>query len=125
MSQWNWLREAELIIFKTNLKGIKMQFIPNTLLGFFDSSHKSYKIPDYQRAYSWEQHHWKALLDDLLEQNEGDNNYFFGNILIEETSKNRQYEIIDGQQRIITIIIFIHNMTTMRGLWSLTFYLYT
>ena len=31
-----------------------MQFIPNTVIGFFDSSQKSYEIPVYQRAYSWD-----------------------------------------------------------------------
>ena len=55
-----------------------MQFIPNTILGFFDSSQKTYEIPVYQRAYSWEKANWETFLDDLREQIEGDNNYFFG-----------------------------------------------
>ena len=87
-----------------------MQFIPNTILGLFDSSQKSYEIPVYQRAYSWEQQNWKTLLDDLLEQVKGDNNYFFGNLLLEEISKNRKYEIIDGQQRITTLTIFMRSI---------------
>jgi len=87
-----------------------MHFIPNTVLGLFDSSQKSYKIPVYQRAYSWEKKNWKTFLDDLLEQIQGDNNYFFGNLLLEIISKNRKYEIIDGQQRITTLTIFMRSM---------------
>lgn len=93
-----------------NNNGEIMQFIPNTILGLFDSSQKSYEVPVYQRAYSWEKQNWKTFLDDLLEQIQGDNNYFFGNILLEVLSKNRKYEIIDGQQRITTLTIFIRAM---------------
>ena len=84
-----------------------MQFIPNTILGLFDSSQKSYEIPVYQRAYSWEKPNWKTFLDDLLEQIQGHNNYFFGNLLLEVIQKNKKYEIIDGQQRITTLTIFM------------------
>ena len=54
-----------------------MQFIPNTIIGLFDSSQKSYEIPVYQRAYSREKQNWKIFLDDFLEQIQGDNNYFY------------------------------------------------
>jgi len=87
-----------------------MQFIPSTILGLFDSSQKSYEIPVYQRAYSWEKLNWKTFLDDLLEQIQGEHNYFFGNLLLEVISKNRKYEIIDGQQRITTLTIFMRAM---------------
>ena len=87
-----------------------MQFIPNTVLGLFDSSQKSYEIPVYQRAYSWEKQNWKTFLDDLLEQVQGHNNYFFGNLLLEVISKNKKYEVIDGQQRITTLTIFMRSM---------------
>ncbi len=90
--------------------GEVMQFIPNTILGLFDSSQKSYEIPVYQRAYSWEEQNWKTFLDDLLEQVQGHNNYFFGSLLLEVIKKNRKYEIIDGQQRITTLTIFMRSM---------------
>lgn len=84
-----------------------MQFIPNTIRGFFENSQKCYIIPVYQRAYSWEKDNWATFLNDLLEQIQGNNNYFFGNLLLEVISKNKQYEIIDGQQRITTLTIFV------------------
>lgn len=69
-------------------------------------SQKSFIIPVYQRAYSWEKEHWEAFLNDLKEQIEGGNNYFYGNILLEIIKKGIKYEIIDGQQRITTLTIF-------------------
>ena len=84
-----------------------MDFYRKTTLGLFDSSQKSFIIPVYQRAYSWEKEQWETFLNDLTEQIEGQNNYFFGNILLETLKKDTKYEIIDGQQRITTLTIFI------------------
>ena len=87
-----------------------MDFHSKTILGLFDSSQKSFIIPVYQRAYSWERDQWNAFLNDLLEQIEGNNNYFYGNILLETLKKDIRYEIIDGQQRITTLTIFIRSI---------------
>lgn len=84
-----------------------MQFVPKTVLGLFDSSQKRYIIPVYQRAYSWEKEQWKALIDDIKEQIAGENNYFLGNLLLEVIRKDIEYEVIDGQQRLTTIVIFL------------------
>lgn len=87
-----------------------MDFYRKTTLGLFDSSQKSFSIPVYQRAYSWEKDQWNDFLNDLLEQIEGNNNYFYGNILLETIKKDVKYEIIDGQQRITTLTIFIRSI---------------
>ncbi len=79
-----------------------MKFYQKTTLGLFDSSQKSFIIPVYQRAYSWEKEQWGIFLNDLIEQIEGQNNYFFGNILLETVKKDVKYEIMTGQQRITT-----------------------
>ncbi|WP_276882434.1 DUF262 domain-containing protein [Campylobacter cuniculorum] len=76
-----------------------------TIEEFFQGE-KQYKIPVYQRAYSWEEKQWNTFLEDLEEATRSENCYFFGNISLEE-SENNTAEIIDGQQRITTIIIFI------------------
>ena len=84
-----------------------MQFNQKTVLGLFDSSQKSFVIPVYQRAYSWDKDQWNTLLNDLREQIRGNNNYFFGNLLLETIRKDKEYEVIDGQQRLTTLTIFI------------------
>lgn len=77
---------------------------PTNIKTFFEGS-KQYAIPVYQRAYSWEQKQWDEFLEDLKEATKSDNHYFFGNVLLEK-SNNEVSDIIDGQQRVTTIIIF-------------------
>lgn len=90
-----------------------MNFYHKNLLELFDSSQKSFVIPVYQRAYSWEQKEWKTFLEDIVEQVEGNNNYFFGNILLETIKKGVQYEVIDGQQRLTTLTIFMRSLLSI------------
>ena len=87
-----------------------MQFISKTILELFDSSQKTFVIPVYQRAYSWKESNWNTFLSDLREQAEGENNYFYGNLLLETVVKGRQYEVIDGQQRLTTLTIFMRSL---------------
>ncbi|WP_163556254.1 DUF262 domain-containing protein [Helicobacter suis] len=76
-----------------------------------------YNIPLYQRAYSWEREQWDQFLADLEEVTRGGNKYYFGNVLLESLEDQKQIDIIDGQQRITTILIFIralHNVLAER-----------
>lgn len=67
-----------------------------------------YKIPKYQRAYTWNQNHWKALYDDLMENGK---EYFIGSIICINTADDavscQRLEVIDGQQRLTTITLFL------------------
>ena len=78
----------------------------STLEGFFQGE-KQFFIPVYQRAYSWEEPQWKIFLEDLEEATKGENHYFFGNVLLEIIERDKSFDIIDGQQRLTTIIIFV------------------
>ena len=73
-----------------------------------------FRIPQYQRAYSWDEIHIKAFLDDLREQvsaqkENPDKQYFLGTFLLHEVSQNgRKFVyIVDGQQRLTTSVVFI------------------
>ena len=73
-------------------------------------------VPEYQRAYSW---HVKQnneqdcqvnqFLDDIKEQHK-DKKYFLGHFLFETIENDRKYAVIDGQQRLTTIIIFMSSL---------------
>lgn len=84
-----------------------MKFTQKSIKGLFDSSEKSYEIPVYQRAYSWDDRERKVFLEDLIEQRAGGNTYCYGNILLETIKQDELYEVIDGQQRLTTLTIFI------------------
>jgi len=88
-----------------------MDFQKKTVLELFDSSQRRFEIPVYQRAYSWESPQWDVFLADLKEQIQGNNRYFYGNLLFETIKKGYRYEVIDGQQRITTLILFLRALS--------------
>lgn len=67
-----------------------------------------YEIPRYQRQYKWRQKEWQALYDDLFENDE---NYYLGSIICinrqTDSGKHPILEVVDGQQRLTTISIFL------------------
>ena len=70
-----------------------------------------FAIPSYQRAYSWEvdkdKKQVKQFLTDIKEQN-SKKKYFFGHFLFEKDEYNEtKFWVIDGQQRLTTIVIFM------------------
>ena len=87
-----------------------MQNGQKTIRELFDGS-KIFNIPEYQRTYAWEEKQLKDFVDDIKNQNR-DKDYFFGTILFQEKKEiSNNFEIIDivdGQQRITTLIIFMN-----------------
>lgn len=67
-------------------------------------------IPDYQRIYCWEEGNVKCLLDDLEEHLETGANhpYRLGCIILHENCG--RYDIIDGQQRLVTLAILCEKL---------------
>lgn len=66
-------------------------------------------VPSYQRAYSWDtDKQVKTFLSDLEEYNSSKtkSKYYFGHFLFEEKEEEK-FGVIDGQQRLTTIVIFI------------------
>lgn len=75
---------------------------------------KKFLIPRYQRNYAWEKKNIVQLLEDVSKE-EG---YYIGNVIV-NTSQNNEKEIIDGQQRIISIfliLIALHHVAGMNTL---------
>ena len=63
-----------------------------------------YEIPLYQRPYSWEKGNVEQLLDDVWDSFEAnDEEYFIGSLITIERSKDKLYDVVDGQQRLTTL----------------------
>ncbi len=69
-------------------------------------SQRKYRIPRYQRPYAWNIDQVSELWEDLITNEEP---YFLGSLIFNtESEKNDGYaDIIDGQQRLLTITILI------------------
>lgn len=77
-----------------------------TVLSSFSSENKHiYRIPKYQREYTWGIKEWDALFNDITENDEG---YFLGSfICVSSGALDGIVELIDGQQRFTTLSIFL------------------
>ncbi|ONI74442.1 hypothetical protein BWI15_14135 [Kribbella sp. ALI-6-A] len=73
------------------------------------SSDYDFSIPNYQRPYSWGTDETMQLLDDLwhaLDQN-ADEPYFLGSIVLVKEHGRPAASVIDGQQRLTTLTILL------------------
>ncbi|WP_288955223.1 DUF262 domain-containing HNH endonuclease family protein [uncultured Polaribacter sp.] len=68
-----------------------------------------YIVPDYQREYVWSDKEVNKLLDDLNNEIESGSasEYFIGTILVSPTQHKKQFDVIDGQQRLTTFFLML------------------
>lgn len=93
-----------------------MKANPANILSILQGT-KVYRVPIYQRRYSWVIDQWRLLWDDIkiktaeLQTVPHVRPHFMGNIVLQEQHETNttvtQYLVIDGQQRLITIIILL------------------
>ena len=79
-----------------------------TLKEILRTSDQTYIIPRYQRGYSWKRGDVSTFWNDMVEEDFG---LFMGTILLIKGEKmSQRTEIIDGQQRILTITILLSSI---------------
>ena len=70
-----------------------------------------YCIPRNQRRYVWSSENWTDMYDDILLVADGvASSHFIGSIVLKDEGKEdglAKYTVIDGQQRILTLTIFL------------------
>lgn len=82
------------------------------------SSEFNYNIPSYQRPYSWTTQEAGILFDDLYDfytNEDKEENYFLGSIVLIKQDDFPKSDVIDGQQRLTTLTILLsviaHNLS--------------
>ena len=77
-------------------------------------SRRLYHIPRNQRKYVWQKQNWEDLYEDVQFvsgiRDDKEHPHFLGSIVLKNEGRERglqNYIIIDGQQRIITLTIFL------------------
>lgn len=75
-------------------------------IGEIFSPNFMFKIPIYQRNFSWNNDDFDVLFEDIAESMDTDQKqYFLGSILLQETSSENLYEVVDGQQRLTSLAV--------------------
>lgn len=93
----------------------KLNIDQKTIKELFQDSKADFLIPDYQRPYAWGEDECQTLWDDIFSFaipnddatlfNDSTDEYFLGPI-VTYINNNRQ-EIIDGQQRLTTLMLLL------------------
>lgn len=65
-----------------------------------------YSIPKYQRDYSWDSEQWSDLWYDLMQMLDEADSHYMGYLVL-QTTDDKNYQVIDGQQRITSISILL------------------
>lgn len=77
---------------------------------------RKFRVPNYQRGYSWEEAQWKDFFDDIdevIKFNRSD--HYCGTLILRDTGQVEShgveqwevFEVIDGQQRLITAMLLL------------------
>ena len=81
------------------------------------------KIPFFQRGYVWNTTNWEQFFDDIANiasmdsEGEAPEVYFLGSIIIKNSGHKgkQQFDVIDGQQRLTTIVLFMKALCLALG----------
>ncbi len=94
----------------------KLNIDQRTVSSLFSDKRSDFLIPDYQRPYAWTQDECETLWEDLFlfafpnnsssDFDSENDEYFLGPIVTFKNSDGKQ-EIIDGQQRLTTIMLLL------------------
>ncbi|MBK9509390.1 MAG: DUF262 domain-containing protein [Cytophagaceae bacterium] len=63
---------------------------------------KIYKVPQFQRDYSWELDNWEDLWNDIEIAEKNNSPHYMGSVVL-QSSNGKEFSIIDGQQRFTTL----------------------
>ena len=101
----------------------KLTVDQKTVKDLFVNKKSDFLIPDYQRPYAWSEEECQTLWDDLFdfafpeldyEKFSSDSEYYLGPIVTYKNDDNK-LEIIDGQQRLTTIMLLLRAFYTKFG----------
>ena len=78
-----------------------------TSFGDLIGNGKIYRVPLFQRDYSWKEENWEDLWQDILALHTApDSSHYMGALVLQSSStSNKEFTIIDGQQRLATLSV--------------------
>jgi hypothetical protein len=91
-------------------------------------------VPDYQRAYAWEEPQWKDLWADIHDGLLSETDHFIGTVVLQQSGDRTAdclgrgidvFYVVDGQQRLVTLALLaaalfesLRDKPVGRGIWS-------
>ena len=94
----------------------KLNIDQKTVKDLFSGKKTNFLIPDYQRPYAWGETECMTLWEDLFlfsfpesdyEEFDSDNDEYFLGPIVTFKNEEGKMEIIDGQQRLTTLMLLL------------------
>ena len=79
-----------------------------TLLEFL--ANRTFRIPTYQRDYSWRDPQVDDLLNDIHEAVNDKIDHYLGTFVLSRSDDRSPFEIVDGQQRLTTLFLVVSTL---------------
>ena len=67
---------------------------------------KTYRVPPYQRDYSWKKDQWEDLWQDIISVRDYESVHYMGSIVLQNMG-DKHFHVIDGQQRFSTLTVIV------------------
>lgn len=91
----------------------------NIIKKIYELKDYNFIIPSYQRGYRWGTSEAIKLLDDIIQNKE--KSYFIQPIVYRKNEEKSEYIIVDGQQRLTTIFIFLSIINNNKPIYNLNY----
>lgn len=97
------------------MSGKKLNVNQKTVQQLFSENNSDFLIPDYQRPYAWTDEECLVLWDDIFSfafpdkdysKFDSSDEYFLGPVVVFK-NKDNKLEVIDGQQRLTTLMLLL------------------
>jgi uncharacterized protein with ParB-like and HNH nuclease domain len=78
----------------------------------------TYRIPPFQRDYSWTEEEWEDLWSDIVStlSPDGESAHYMGYLVL-QSQDDKVFDVIDGQQRLTTLSLIV--LATLKNLQRL------
>lgn len=105
----------------------KLNIDQQTIRQLFSDKKADFLIPDYQRPYAWGENECQTLWDDIFTFAFPDNDYskfdsdsdeYFLGPIVTFKNENAKLEVIDGQQRLTTLMLLINWQELQKRRWQ-------
>lgn len=79
---------------------------------------RTFAVPRFQRNYKWDEDQWEELWQDLLASASTGKEHYMGAIVLKAQDTRKHFEIIDGQQRLVTLTLLVLAVVQCLESWA-------
>lgn len=79
---------------------------------------RTFAVPRFQRNYKWDEDQWEELWQDLLVSESSGKEHYMGAIVLKTQDTRKNFEVIDGQQRLVTLTLLVLAVVQCLESWA-------